>query len=494
MKSTLLRAFLLVSVLLVAVFFWAGRELDKMYGALTPRFTDAEVSFVDDAIQIDNISVYRVDSGSYIPHQTVRIREGVIVSVDSTAPPSADFQRIDGTGKYLLPGFVDSHVHLWGSKNDLLLYLSQGVTSIREMMGNPDHLDWRQSTVNRPTMLIGSNKVQSYGTFNALFTRLSQGHINSYDYSPTYELFDFIEERGYDFVKIGSMLDSTEYVHLLAAARDERIPVVGHIPLGIYLADFLNHRQYDIAHIEEIVKLLIRSYDREKERNPTQAGSLEEYVQATADQVAKKLHRDGTYVTTTLWLSHSFIDQQVRLDSTLSNLELAYVNPGLLGGTVLTSRAVGWYPAVNPYRFPAGETAEETEERIQGTKDYIHFHALVFKSLVANGVKLLAGTDANIPVAVPGFTLHKELQLMHRLGMRTPDIIRSSTRLPCEMMQQACGSIEPGYRADLVILRADPLQDIGNSDEIDGVVANGRYYDPDALAGMLRMVANLNRN
>jgi imidazolonepropionase-like amidohydrolase len=219
-----------------------------------------------------------------------------------------------------------------------------------------------------------------------------------------------------------------------------------------------------LAHIEELIKVVEWSDD-----------STRQASDESIRQVAQDVAADGLWVTTTIHLFRSTVDQASDLEGTLAEMrEVMYVHPG-----VIDTR---WGPGANAYAD-------------LGTRpwypEYLAAQEKMLLALYESGALLMSGTDATLPVLVPGFSLHDELETMADIGLTPYDVLRTSTYNPALYLGELdeFGTVEVGKRADLVLLEANPLEDINNTRQIAGTMVRGNYYSRDDLDLMLEAVA-----
>jgi len=234
-----------------------------MYGAHTEVVDHTQFKPVQQPTVIKNVSVVSPDGMKMLSGRAVLIDQGEIVSVSTDMNVLGDALVIDGEGMYLIPGLIDSHVHLLESENDLLLYLANGVTHIREMTGIPAHLELREEIENGrigPRLYIASPKLVSYGFFEGWFHALTRANVNIQQPEDSQALVRSLKAKGYDAIKLGTMLNANNYNAVVAAANGIGMPVIGHLPLTMTLAELRTSDQTELAHIEEIVKPLLREF------------------------------------------------------------------------------------------------------------------------------------------------------------------------------------------------------------------------------------------
>ncbi len=497
-KKLLKLILLLITVLIIVAWVVSEREITKIFGGLTKEVTHEKFLSVAEPIFLENINVLVQDGTKFRPNQSVLIQDGLITRIDSLAKPTKDAKLVNGEGKFLIPGLIDSHVHLFKSPNDLLLYLANGVTEIREMDGRKEHLTWRREIDEGvrvgPEMYITSPRTGSYGKPQGWFLNWTQGLRSINDQEDAQKFIDEMAEKGYDAIKVYSDLNVEAYNAISRLAPNKGLDVVGHIPFTISDKAFLASNQKEVAHLEELMKRTLWDTDgyagiRNQEEADRFLGLLDTRMKVLAPKLAEK----DVVVTTTLWLMETFVAQKFDLDTILGKVELAYENPGISEWNE-NIPGLGWLPKVNRYqnRVDPDKTPEELEELRAFWKAYAEGCKVVLRNLKASGVKILAGTDANVPVAVPGFSLHDELISLQDAGMTPIEALRSATRIPGEWLGNNTGSIKEGAKANLVVLDKNPLEVISNTKSIHAVISNGRFYHRDLLDAMLDAVKKAN--
>lgn len=493
LKKWLLKISFITILLFIVCVFFANYELKHMYGGYTDVVDTTHYDATSKPTVITNVSILSPDGNRFIENQTVRIDNEIIISVDSINQSPSNHLIIDGQGKYLIPGLIDSHVHLWQSPNDLLLYVANGVTHIREMMGSAEHLNWRQEIEEGkrlgPKMFVASNKIQSFGLFQGWFMNWTQGNINLNKPDNAFSTLNNLSKKGYDAIKLGSFLNNENYKILSSETDKIDLPLIGHIPFSASLKELWNSSHKEVSHIEEFVKALNAEFGY---YNSETADDFIKFVTERSNDVASNLVKNRIAVVSTLGLTESFTEQKFNLDRLLKRIQLQYINPGIIEGTILTSRGLGWLPKVNLYRLPENLNSEEKLAIKIFWDAYAKAHQIMLKAFVENGVQVLAGTDSNIPVMVPGFALHDELKSLTQSGMSPSQALRSATAAPATRMEIASGNILPNHRADLILLNKNPLENIENTKTIEIVILNGKVLNRSQLDTILHAVKKAN--
>ncbi|MEM0994428.1 MAG: amidohydrolase family protein [Bacteroidota bacterium] len=492
-----------IGTLLVIGMIWAGRQGNRMYGAYTKVVDHERFQPQTGCFGIRNVNILSPNCEQFIPQQSVLVENGEITKIDTQISMPPNIEIIDGTGKFLIPGLIDAHVHLWQSPNDLLLYIANGITEIRELIGSDEHLKWKQEIENGrvgPQMFVASPRLGSFSRMQGFVMEQTQWFQNVRDAKQARKIVYKYKKRGYDGLKLYSQLNREAYETLTATAKELDFPTFGHIPFSIEFKDLWTSGQSSIAHFEEVMNALQREFsDKEKGGIESMFGGFEKrekaflaYVNLRSDELADSLLMYDIAVTSTLWLTQSFHDQKANLDQVLTDVELAYENPGISEGTPMVTRALGWLPAVNRYRMYEGFTEEEIAENLTYWKAYGDACQLLAKNFAVRGVKIMAGTDANLPPTVPGFSLHDELSSLRDAGMSNAQVLRSATTTPADWLKHKTGQIKEGFVANLVLLDKNPLEDISYTKTIHTVIARGKVYNRSLLDEILAAVKAAN--
>lgn len=488
-------AFLIVSM--VVGLIWITREGKRIYGGLTERVDHEQFKPIEGAFAIKNVNVLSPGADSMILGQTVLIEDGYITAMDRTLSLSAQTTIIDGSGKYLIPGLIDTHVHLFQSPNDLLLYVANGVTQIRELIGEADHLKWKQQIAEGrigPQMFVASPRLGSFEAMEGWFMRYSQGFMNVRNAEEARKKVRALHEAGYDGIKVYSHLNKESYLAVNEAAQALGMPVFGHIPWSIGFSDVWQSGQSGIAHFEELMNALSREFSDQRKIgsfNGNEEAFLA-FVHERSEALAGNLIRNDIAVTSTLWLTESFAKQPFNLEQVLQEVELEYENPGISEWVSYIPQGLGWLPAVNRYRLPENLNADEKQGRKKYWETYAKACQILARNMADQGVKIMAGTDANLPPAVPGFSLHDELASLHRAGMSTTQVLKAATSTPAAWLKSKSGKILPGYLANLVLLEKNPLDNIAHTTTINTVITSGRVFDRRLLDEILAAVKSAN--
>ncbi|WP_310555376.1 amidohydrolase family protein, partial [Flavobacterium sp.] len=471
-------------------FWWADNELYKVLGKSTKVIDISSIVKPTEIVHIKNANILSEDCSYFIKNQDVIVKNGKIISLGTNLVTEKTAIIIDGANKYLIPGLIDSHVHLKESKNDLFLYLVNGVTSVREMAGSLIVLKWKneiQENAIGPRLFVASPIIFS-----------SEGGLTGYYYSWTRHSINYstkndaekeirqIKKQGYDAVKMYGFVNPEMFKTTIDIAKRYNIPVIGHIPL-VNLDTFYSSGQKEVAHIEELTVKTIDDFGKSIKNNPIEFLA---YFKIRSVQIAKKLKENNISVTSTIWLCESFLNQRFDLKLKLKEIELKYANPKIIEGTSLYK--LGWLPNRNGYEYDGEDNPDAKKLSLIYWKLYVEAIHIMTKALVDNKIPIMAGTDANVATVVPGFSLHNELQSLSKSGMTNSQAIYSATVEPSNWMKRNTGKIKVGYNSDLVLLSKNPLEDIKNTKTIEYVFFDKNMINKVQIENILKAIENTN--
>jgi imidazolonepropionase-like amidohydrolase len=439
---------------------------------------------------IRNVSVVSMAGRPEAGLGDVVIRGRQIVQI--TAPGAARVAGaivVDGSGKFLIPGLIDSHVHI-KDVDPLLLFVVNGVTTVQNMSGRPFHLRLRQQT--REGTLLGPRIV----TTGPTTAEVGVGTEEAVE-----RLVRDQKAAGYDAIKMygsrgGGDMEPPVYRRLIEVAKAEGLRVVGHAPRNLPFQIVLDAGQSSIDHMEEIVythrafaRLLQPYVDLQfgrasaRVRDSLRGIPVPRFATALRpeiEQLARAVKASGLAVTPNLVFFRNI--QWMTTDSIhalLGEPQLRYAAPGL---------RLNWSPMLNSYRNAWSGSRDIITRYLAEVVELQRAVTLAFHSA---GVPLMTGTDSEGLGSQPGFGLHTELELFVQSGLTPGDALRAATIVPAQAMRIAdsVGSIAAGKVADLVLLDANPLTDIRNTRRIRGVFQSGRWVTSEMARVMLDSLA-----
>jgi hypothetical protein len=298
-------------------------------------------------------------------------------------------------------------------------------------------------------------------------------------------------EQGYDAIKTYH-LDMPSYRAVNKLAAELGKPTVGHFPLTLELSELKITQQRELAHLEEIVSVLIREFGSINEKG---SDAFYAHVDARSEEIIDDVLAKDITVNSVLLYMENIHDQFSDLESKLKTVPLEYANPALVEGTkLIPGYKVGWLPVSNQFEAESAPSDEEYKKYDIYWTAREKAHHILLKAMIKRGVKIVAGSDSGGFLVVPGFAIHKELSSLNLGGMSPAQTLATATKNPAELMNSNAGVIEVGRRADLVLLNKNPLVDIENTRAIDTVILNGRVYERGQLDAMLAAVKEANEN
>ena len=417
--------------------------------------------------------------GAPLSDMTVTIRERRIASISPTARTRVPkgVRAIDGRGKWLMPGFSDMHMHLendrmgrlhvgdpnlpdgtFGLEDALTPYLANGVLQVFSLASMSETIGQRVEVesgrvvgphIATAAMIDGSPPMWPLGMTRAAATP-ADGRQAVRD----------AKAEGYDFIKVYSKLTLATFSAIVDEARQQHMRVVGHIPArGQGITEKFFQPGFDlVAHAEEFAQ----------HTDPPDHSAIPRYV-----EMAK---RNGTWLVATLSLDERIVEEMRDPESLKRRGELRHMHP----------QAYDMVINGNPY------LKDVNAGRIAYVQAIVDFNCPLVKAFVEGGVPVLTGTDAPVPGLAPGFALHDEFESLARCGMSNLQVLESTTRLSAEWLGKLPdrGTVESGKRADLVLLDANPLENISNTRRIAAVIANGHYLPRAELDQRLERIAD----
>jgi imidazolonepropionase-like amidohydrolase len=414
------------------------------------------------SLAITNVAlIAMIDDTIALPDRTIVVSGDRISAVGPSAtvavPRAA--RVIDGRGKYLIPGLSDMHVHLeYFDKPDILdLFIANGVTTVRNMDGRPYLLDWKKQTaagvVTGPRiytagpLLDGNPPVRPDNTVVETATAARAA-------------VEVQAAANYDFVKVYSGLSADAFAAIVATAREKRLSVAGHVPRAVGLDAVLASGLRSIEHLAD--------YSRAVEAKNDVPVWSKRYLSMPVDperitSLARRVANAGVWSVPTLIQPQRELLRPEQIDDRLKLAEVRLMPED--GRKQWEAQA----------RRVAARMDEDDWKLVSAGRAH---RLMLVDAFHKAGVRLLAGTDTPNPFVVPGFSLHDELALLVEAGLSPAAALAAATREAARFLEASdWGTIAAGKAADLVLLDANPLDDIHNTRRIAKVILRGRAID-----------------
>ena len=431
-------------------------------------------------VVFENVNVVPMDRNRVVERQTVVIRDGRIAQIGPAgnvkSPDGAT--RVEAAGKYLMPGLAEMHGHLPnpGSPPELVehvlfLYVSNGVTTVRGMQGNPQTLEQRSAVASGrilgPRLYVAG---PSFTGGSAKTVEIAEKRVRDQ------------KTAGYDLLKISEGASPAAYDAIAKTAKEVGIDFAGHVPDQVGVRRAIEAGQRSIDHLDNYIEGLEADNSPVRNADPqTRAMQVPFHVdESKIPELAQLTRKAGVWNVPTMALWEYFHNSETGEKLRGSLPELRYMprttvdewvkfKNDLLERQVLMGLGVG----------------SKTGARV------IELRKKLLKGLRDAGAKIALGTDAPQMFSVPGFSIHREMPVMVACGFTPFEALQSGTRNVAEYFGtlKETGTVEQGKRADLILLEANPLQDVANVARRAGVMVNGRWLPESEIQARLEKLA-----
>lgn len=467
----------LLGLLLVTILFINHRDNQGIYRGGKVTVINPE-EFIEhySIIGIENLHILN-ENGEDFVRANIVLKGGEIHDISASDIYLPEVKYINGQGGFLIPGLIDTHVHLANSKNDLYLYLANGVTGICEMFGNQTHVKWKEEERNgsvSPAIFVATPKLGRQGGLKPMLRQFYRGQLN---YSSRFFAKNAVRKfksAGFDAIKIGSFMDQEMYDAVLEESEKLGIEVVGHIGHGLSIKSFLESSQSQLSHIDEITKHLEREFGGLDE---ARLESYVEHVRQNATSIAISLKENHKKISTTFGVTLSRPSQSVNLEGVITKEEVVYVNPAFIRSP---DNSGGWKKLKSNF-----ESESILQTRVEAAR-------ILTRALAEEKVQLMAGSDGNMYGTVPGFSMHEELEALASCNIANDQLIKMATENGAEFMKVKAGRISTGYEADLILLKENPLLNISNTRSISVVFFGNHILKEDQRKKMLEAIKEAN--
>jgi imidazolonepropionase-like amidohydrolase len=436
-----------------------------------------------------NVTLIDMTSEQPKPNMTVIVKGNHIAKIGKNLKISENAEVIDASGKFLIPGLWDMHVHIFsnvdapGTNNKdkyFPLLIANGVTGVREMFTDPDDIrlvrQWQSEIdagkMTGPRIFVGSSIVDGVPVVHKNLLGVATP-------DEARQAVRMLKEAGAGFIKVYENLFRESYYAIADEAKKLNIPFVGHVPNSVTPVEASTAGQKSIEHLTRMSiacssnEEKFKSLKNEEWTPALRAQLMEAYSEQKCREVSAVFVKNRTWHSpTTVVLRSRLLSEE---ESFTKDSRLRYIP---------ASEERGWLKFTENFR-PANRKNREALFR----KDLE-----ILKVMHQSGVPVLAGTDLGNPFIFAGFSLHDELEtFVQQAGLKPFDALQTATINPARYlgMEKSHGTIAKGKVADLILLDANPLTDISNTRKINAVVVNGRLLKRQDLDEMLNKVAEI---
>lgn len=418
-----------------------------------------KASISSSGILIKNVTILKVEDDKTTPilGQDILIENNIIAKIGEDLNIAAT-QTIDGTGKYLMPGLTEMHAHIPTPQDEddsyvketLFLYLAQGITTIRGMLGDPYHLTLRKNIAERK--ILGPR----------IYTSSPSCNGNSIpDKATAIEKVTAYKNDGYDFLKIHPGIKLDVWQQLESTAKEVGIGFAGHVPVDVGINIAIESGYGTIDHLDGYLEGLV---PESANVAPDQNGFFGYNFTHLAD-----LQNIKGLVNKTKEANISIV-----LTQTLFTRWFSPTDPA----EMLNEEEMKYMPAATRFAWRQSKTRLISDEtyNVGQWKEFVKVREAIIKEMDEQGITFLLGSDAPQVMNVPGFSLHHEMKDMADLGIDNDKILYSGTLAPAKYFgdQDKFGSIAEGMSADMILLANNPSKDITHSRNIEAVFVQGQ--------------------
>jgi len=420
-----------------------------------------------------NVNVIPMDRERVLRNQTVLVSDGRVTTIGDAKriKPPAGTQIVDGTGRFLIPGLMDMHVHLFSddefpdalAEDEFKVMIAYGVTTIRFMIGTPEQLVLREKSAKgeilAPTIFAASPHLTGRKQPNGIVVTTQAEARAAVAQS---------KREGYDFIKVTTFLAPEVYEAIVDEAKKQNIRVVGHADSrSVGLQRALNSRQ-QIEHLDSYLEALLPETAPVKGSvsdlyvyNPKNWESIDYLDEKKIPELARLTVKANPFVTPTLHLFKFTFGKGRSEESFRAQPDIRFYPQ---------KTVEAWTRASKRYL----STAAPIEKR----EKYIRIRNQIVKAIYDAGGKIMAGSDTPEWLMLYGHTLHLELIDLRDAGLSDYAALESATKNPAMFLglSDQAGTIATGKRGDLVLLDANPLEDIANTQKRAGVMIKGQYF------------------
>lgn len=449
-------SFMVIIIFLIALYnillYWENHQTSYLEMKNLPELS--ENSHI-----ITNVNIVPMTGDTVLFNKTVIIRNGYITNIADTIL-SDGHHVINGEGGYITPGLIDMHVHLWDNF-ELGLYLANGVTTVRSLLGMPYHLKVKKAI--HENILIGP----LFYTSSPQFSGPDEHDIlKKAIKSPTEarELVIKYKKQGYDFIKTYNLLPKPTFDAILEQSSASQIPVVAHPSFKVNYEYHFNPIISTVEHTEDIFQQALNySFNRNK-----------------LDSIIAGYAESGQTHCPTLTVFYNLTRIYNEKEKYLTSWQMNYINP-------FVRKASG------DYERHRARQLKDTSSQTKVNRQHL-FHLEIIRKMHLAGVNIVCGTDAGILSTPAGFSIHQELQFYKQAGMSDFQALKTATVNPARIYKEfnMLGTIETNKMANLIFTTQNPLNDISVLQHPEWVMIKGRKINKKVMELFIKKANNRN--
>ena len=418
------------------------------------------------------VNVIPMNEEKVIKNQDIVIKDGIIAAMGESGKVkySKEARVIDANGKYLMPGLAEMHAHVPPNddieqmKEVLTLFLCNGITTIRGMLGHPKHLELRNMI--KSGEIVGPHFYTSGPSFNGNSVKTPEAGA---------EMVRNQKQAGYDFLKLHPGLTKENFAAIAKTAKEVNIPFAGHVSFDVGVWRAIEAGYASIDHLDGFIESLVPGMDTIKEQ---QTGPFAMFIAKKADEkripaLMKGLKEKNIWVVPTQALAERWFSPEKDADAFAREPEMIYMKEETLKNWITNKKNL----MANP------------NFRTEDIRKFVTIRRKLIYECQKNGVGLLLGSDGPQVFNVPGFSVHHELKYMVDAGLTPFQALQSGTVNVAKYFRLAnTGMIKVGYVSDLVLLDANPLENIENTKKIAGVMLGNNWLAKDIIKTDLKLL------
>lgn len=418
-------------------------------------------------VVVRNVNVIPMDQERVLTDQTVIIRDNKIVAVGSKLKYDRKAHVVDANGKYLIPGLAEMHAHvppiddMEPMKEVLRLFALNGVTTIRGMLGHPKHLELREML--KKGEVLGPRLFTSGPSFNGSSIKTA---------ADGEKMVREQKAAGYDYLKLHPGLTMETFPTIASTAKEVGIPFVGHVSFKVGIWNAIDAGYSSIDHLDGFIEGMVPGIEDLEE----QAGIFAIFIADRADEtkipkLMKGLKDKNIWVVPTQALAERWFAPDFTPEVFLKDPSAKYMDKETITQWIGSKKDL-----VGDERYEPAKV-----------EDFIELRQKLIKACQDNGVGLLLGCDAPQVFNVPGFSTHSELEYMVKAGLTPYQALKTGTvNVASYLNLKDAGVIKQGAVADLVLLRGNPLVNISETQNIEGVMVSGKWLSRDYINAELK--------